>query len=80
MFHGVGLRDKNDDKLIDRYKSYFQKVLAYDVKSIAFCYVTTGIHSFVQRKVVVIAFATVRLYLESNHSSVDCVIFCPYEL
>ena len=37
VFHTVRLRDKNDYKLNDFYKSCLEKVLAYNVKSIAFC-------------------------------------------
>ena len=47
--------------------------------SLAFCCVVTGISEFDQKKAAEVALATVRLWLESNHSSVDCVIFCACE-
>ena len=42
-------------------------------------WVATGICGFDQRTATEIALATVRLWLESNHSSVNYVIFCAYE-
>ena len=46
---------------------------------IVFCCVANGICGFNQRKHAETALATVRLWPESNHFSVDCVIFCTYE-
>ena len=46
MFHTVRARDKNDIKLKGCYKSCLQNVLTYNVKSIAFGYVETGIPGF----------------------------------
>ena len=37
VFHAVGLRGKNENKLEDCYESCLQKVSVYDVKSIEFC-------------------------------------------
>ena len=79
VFHSVRLRDKNDFKLNDFYKSCLEKILAYNVKSIAFCCGTIGIPGFDPRKAAKMAIATVRLWLESNHSSIECVIFCANE-
>ena len=50
VFHTVRLRDKNDYKLNDFYKSCLEKVLAYNVKSIAFCCGTIGIPGFDPRE------------------------------
>ena len=80
MFHAVRLRDKNDYKLNDFYKSCLQKVLAYSVKSIAFCCGSINIPWFDRREAAKMALATVRLWLESSHSSVDYrVIFYTFE-
>ena len=90
MFHTVRPRDKNDNKLKDCYKSCLQDVLVYDLKCITFCSIENGIREFDQRKAAEIALATVwqlsgnclatvRLWLESNHSSADRIIFCTYE-
>ena len=52
MFHTVWLRDKNDYKLNDFYKSSLERVLAYNVKSIAFCCGTIGIPGFGPKKLL----------------------------
>ena len=72
-------RDKNDNKLRNCYKSCLQKAPAYNVKSIALCCVATGIHGFDQKKGSEMALANERLWLESNYSFIDHVIFCTYE-
>ena len=79
VFHTVRPRGKNYIKLKDCYKNCLQNVLIYNVKSIEFCCIATGISEFDQKKAVEVALATVTLWLESNHSSVNCVIFCIYE-
>ena len=71
VFNTLRLRDKNDYKLNDFYKSYLQKVLAYNLKSVAF--------GFDPREAATMTVATVRLWLGSNHSSIDHIIFCTYE-
>ena len=57
-------RDECDYKLSDGYKSCLQKVLACNVKSIAFCCEAIAIHGFGLKKATKIALATVRLWLE----------------
>ena len=79
MFHTIRCRDKNDYKLNDFYKSCLQKVLAYNVKSFAFCCGAIGIPGFDPKKAAKMALATPRLWLESDHSSIDRVIFCTFE-
>ena len=78
VFHTVRLRDKNDYKLNDFYKSSLQTVLAYNVKSVAFYCEAIGIAGFDRKKAAKMALATVRLWLESNHSSFDHAIFCTF--
>ena len=56
-----------------------QRVLVYNLKSIAFCCGAIGIPGFDPKKAAKMAQATVRLWLESNHSSIDHVIFCTFE-
>ena len=69
VFNTLNLRDKNGYKLNDFYKSCLQKVLAYNINSIAFCSRAIDIPGFHPREASKIALATVRLWLESNHSS-----------
>ena len=81
MFHTVKLRDKNGYKLNDFYKSWLQKVFAYNIKSIAFGCGVFNIPGFNPRETAKMALATdgTRLWLESNDSSIDCVVFCTFE-
>ena len=51
----------------------------YNVKSLAFCCGAIGIPGFDPRRAAKMAIVTVRLCLESNHSSIDPVIFCTFE-
>ena len=74
MFHTVRLRDQNDYKLNYFYKCCLQKVLA-----VVFCCGAIGIPGFDPLKAAKMALATVRLWLESNHSSIDRVIFCAFK-
>ena len=71
--------DKNDYMLIDCYKSCLQKVLAYNIKSVWFFCGEIGSPGFDPRKVYKITLATVKLWLKSNNSSIDHVIFSDYE-
>ena len=75
----MGLRYKNENRLKDCYESCLQKVSVYNVKSIAFYDIQTGIPGFDPRKAAEMALITARLWLESNYSSIECVIFCTYE-
>ena len=75
VFHTVHSRDKNKNKLKDCFENCLQKVCAYKVKSVAFYCTGSSIYHFYPRKNAEIGFTTLRLWLESNHSSVDCVIF-----
>ena len=79
VFLTVRLRYKNDYKLNHFYKICLQKFIAYNVKSIAFCCGAIGISGFDPQKAAKMALATVRLWLASNHSSIDRVIFCAFE-
>ena len=79
VFHTVRLRYKDDYKLNDFCKICLEKVFAYNVKSIAFCCGTIGIPGFDPREAAKMAIATVRLWLESNHFSIEHAIFCANE-
>lgn len=82
VFHTVGPRDQYNQKLKDCYESCLHNVLTYDrnnIKSIAFCCISTGVFKFDRRKAAEIALNTVRVWLEFNRLSVDRIIFCTYE-
>ena len=80
VFHTVRPRYKKDYNVNGCYKSCLQKVLASNVNKVCWiCCGVTGITGFGPRKAAKMALATVRLWLESNHFSIDHVIFCTYE-
>ena len=55
---------------------FIKVVLAYNVKSIAFCCGTVGVPGFDPREAGKMAIAMIRDWLESNHSFIERVIFC----
>ena len=86
VFHTVGPdcrkepnMDKNATKLKKCYESILQKVLDFDVKSIALCCISTGVYEYPKEPAANIAFETVTSWLEKNHHSVEMITFCTYE-
>lgn len=79
MFHIVRPKHNIDHKLCKCYKNCLEKFVTYNTNFIAFCCLTTGIYGFDQMKATEMALSTVRFWLESNHSSVDHIIFCTHE-
>ena len=78
VFHTVGPRNQNHDALRNCYESCLHNVTSNKIKSIAFCCIGTGIFKFDQYEAANIALNTVRVWLESNHESIERVIFCTY--
>ena len=72
-------RNKNDYNLNDCYKICLPKVVANNANSVAFCNGAIGVPGCDPRNIAKMALATVRLWLESNHTSINHVVFCPYE-
>ena len=73
VFHTVKPREKNDYKLNECHKSCLLKV--FNVKFFALFCGAIVIPAFDPMKAAKVALATLRLWLESNHSSNDHVIF-----
>ena len=61
MFHTARIKVKNEYKLNDFCKSFLEKVLAYNVKSVAFCCGTIVIPWFDPSEAAKMAQATIRL-------------------
>ena len=78
-FHPVRLKGKNRNKLDGCYESRLQSLSVYNINYIAFWYIQFGILGFDSRKAAQMALKSARPWLESNHTSVDHVIFCTYE-
>lgn len=80
VLHTVGpiisgpLREEDCDLLADCYQSCLELAAGNNVRSVAFCCISTGVFHFPQRRAAEIAVETVRQFLETD-SSIDRVIF-----
>lgn len=80
VLHTVGpivsgiLRRQDCELLASCYRSCLELAAAYEVQSIAFCCISTGVFHFPQEKAAKIATETVAHFLETN-SSIRQVIF-----
>ena len=55
------------------------QVFCLSCKFLTFSSQAVGIPGFDPRKAAKMALVTIKLWLESNQSPIDCVIFCTYE-
>ena len=85
VFHTVGPNVKkeldmnyNATILTSCYENCLQNVLNYNIRSIAFCCISTGIYGYDSKDAARVALDTVRLWLEKNHQSVNEIVFCTY--
>ena len=60
------------------YESCLEKVLNYQIKSVAFCCISTAIFKYDNKDAANVAFDVVTSWLEKNHQSVEEIIFCTY--
>ena len=80
VLHTVGpiisgpLRKEDCDLLADCYQSCLELAAGNNVRSVAFCCISTGVFHFPQQRAAEIAVETVRQFLETD-SSIDRVIF-----
>ena len=80
VLHTVGpiisgpLRKEDCDLLAGCYQSCLELAAGNNVRSVAFCCISTGVFHFPQRRAAEIAVETVRQFLETD-SSIDRVIF-----
>ena len=80
VLHTVGpiisgpLRKEDCDLLAGCYQSCLELAAGNNVRSVAFCCISTGVFHFPQRRAAEIAVETVRHFLETD-SSIDRVIF-----
>ena len=67
---------REDEKaLVDCYRSCLEIASEYNLKSIAFCCISTGVFNFPQDLACRLAVETVSDYLDSHETSLDHVIF-----
>jgi len=57
------------------YKNILGMCLEYNLKSVAFCCISTGVFSFPNKKAAEIAVETVTNWLEKNNNKIDSIIF-----
>ena len=80
VLHTVGpiisgpLRKEDCDLLADCYQSCLELAAGNNVRSVAFCCISTGVFHFPQQRAAEIAVETVKQFLETD-SSIDRVIF-----
>ena len=87
VFHSVGPDTRkmentasfNETTLRSCYVNCLQNVLKHNVKSIAFCCISTGIYQYDSKDAADIALKTVKSWLEKNHQSVEKIIFCTWD-
>ncbi len=72
---GLKPSKKDEDDLASCYKSCLDIAREYELESIAFCGISTGVFNFPQDLACEIAVKTVRQYLKENETTLKHVIF-----
>ncbi|XP_077032227.1 ADP-ribose glycohydrolase MACROD2 isoform X2 [Agelaius phoeniceus] len=84
VIHTVGpiarghLTDDHKANLASCYKSSLKLAKEYNIRSIAFPCISTGIYGFPNEPAAVIALSTIKEWLSKNHNEVDRIIFCVF--
>jgi len=80
VLHTVGPIDDNADLLKSCYMTCLKLVEKHNIRTVAFCGVSTGIYGFPVEAASNIALNTVRKWLEdeNNRDKVDLIIFCTF--
>ena len=85
IIHTVGpyvngpLTDKHKDLLTDSYKSILELAKEKNIKSLAFCCISTGVFNFPNEEAANIAIKTVIDFLKKNKKLNMKIIFCVYK-
>uniref|UniRef100_T2MJL7 MACRO domain-containing protein 2 n=1 Tax=Hydra vulgaris TaxID=6087 RepID=T2MJL7_HYDVU len=78
IIHTVGPVGKNPDLLESCYKNCLQLVLDFEIKTIAFCCISTGIYGYPNKDAAHVALKYVRHWLQEHYNKIDRIIFCTY--
>jgi len=80
VLHTVGPTDANPANLELCYNTCLELVVKHNIRSVAFCGISTGIFGFPLYPASRIALETVRKWLEKddNKNKVDLIIFCTF--
>ncbi len=71
--------NSNEDKLLETaYKNSLLLAEKYDIKTIAFPSISTGVYGFPKDRAAKIAYNTVKNFLNQNNK-IDTVIFCVFD-
>lgn len=79
VLHTVGpivqerLQKKHEEQLASCYRSCLELAEVHNVKSIAFCCISTGVFMFPNRRAAEIAVATVRTYCKETESEIKVI-------
>lgn len=76
IIHTVGPVGEKPDLLKNCYENSLNLAKDNNLRSIAYPCISTGVYGYPNEKAAHVALSTVRNWLESNHESIDRVIFC----
>ncbi|KXJ25719.1 ADP-ribose glycohydrolase MACROD2 [Exaiptasia diaphana] len=76
VLHTVGPVGEKEDKLESCYNSCLELCLKHEIRTVAFCCISTGIFGYPNEKAAEVALRTSRSWLEKNKDAVDRIIFC----
>jgi len=78
VIHTVGPADRKESDLISCYTKSLNLLKPNNLRSIAFCCISTGIFEYPNEDAAKVALSTTREWLEENRELVDSVIFCVF--
>ncbi|KAF9952819.1 hypothetical protein BGZ72_005890 [Mortierella alpina] len=81
VIHTVGPQGEKPERLRSCYKRVLEVARQNDVRSVAFCCVSTGIYGYDNRKAANVALQTVRDWMDSNPTEpkqMTRIIFCTF--
>jgi len=76
VIHTVGPIGEDQNALAACYNSCLNLMIKNQLKTIAFCCISTGIYGYPNKAAAHVALSTVRSWMESNSSKIDRIIFC----
>jgi len=78
IIHTVGPVGEKPEKLTSCYTSCLELVKEHELKTVAFCCISTGIYGYPNDKAAKVAFSTVVEWIKSNMDVIDKIIFCTF--
>ncbi|KAL0222631.1 hypothetical protein RCL1_002485 [Eukaryota sp. TZLM3-RCL] len=81
ILHTVGPIGENQELLQSCYQTCLDKIDGVDIRSLAFCGISTGIYGYPVRKACNVALSTIRRWLSNPHNQekVDRIIFVIFD-